>query len=90
MVTEKAYAYSIADIVIILREGIKTVGGVIIIMCINYQLKLPSSNKVVCLSIYSCYCSFVGAQATDADDQEMDRRRPDASGTEEVETEGNG
>ena len=35
MVTEKAYAYSIADIVIILREGIQTVGGVIIVMCIN-------------------------------------------------------
>ena len=48
-------ALLIADIVIILREGLLTVGGVIIDMCINYLYfeysDLPSSNKVVCLSV---------------------------------------
>ena len=37
----------IADIVIILREGLQTVGGVITVMCINYFYFVYSETAIV-------------------------------------------
>ena len=37
----------LADIVIVVREGLQTVGGVIIVMCINYFYFVYSETAIV-------------------------------------------